>query len=140
MPTVGCESFPRMWDQPVHCIDSFTTQRIIPTYVGSTLTRAFDNVVFSNHSHVCGINPIDPEPVLPDVESFPRLWDQRRSAARLDVYARIIPTYVGSTRKAGAHGIYIANHSHVCGINGCKCFNRYKRVESFPRMWDQLFH
>ena len=91
------ESFPRMWDQlftrSCDCVDV----RIIPTYVGSTTAFRSADRDRSNHSHVCGIN-IKITSITPMLlESFPRMWDQRRRERMGAVICRIIPTYVGST-------------------------------------------
>ena len=136
-----CESFPRMWDQrsPYNLI--IYTQRIIPTYVGSTVYMILVAVLTLNHSHVCGINGAGSAPPRIAHESFPRMWDQlldRKASPDLD---RIIPTYVGSTAyyyyQCGAK----KNHSHVCGINATESETDTAEFESFPRMWDQrTFH
>ena len=93
------ESFPRMWDQPAaDDADSFA-DRIIPTYVGSTISSLATAVLISNHSHVCGINPSNASIVHFVIESFPRMWDQRGGFPSIKDMCRIIPTYVGSTYK-----------------------------------------
>ena len=116
------ESFPRMWDQQSSSMLFLVTSRIIPTYVGSTQNGPVECPLVSNHSHVCGINFYSRDIVLRGLESFPRMWDQRRlqpcSAAR----PRIIPTYVGSTRSCPAVLRNSSNHSHVCGINPTNSF------------------
>ena len=50
------ESFPRMWDQLIKRLKSMETDRIIPTYVGSTWNYMYIPAHAANHSHVCGIN------------------------------------------------------------------------------------
>ena len=50
-------------------------------------------------------------------ESFPRMWDQQELEAVSSSDDRIIPTYVGSTRRAA--------------------MKKQSGIESFPRMWDQ---
>ena len=52
--------------------------RIIPTYVGSTSESESRLLARSNHSHVCGINQFLHDIVTVPIESFPRMWDQRR--------------------------------------------------------------
>ena len=127
-----------MWDQlifrNIRCLDF----RIIPTYVGSTreIRRPDDDA--ANHSHVCGINYTRKTRMKVRFESFPRMWDQLRSAGCPAVPSRIIPTYVGSTLAAQPVAARPANHSHVCGINIYLLHNIYRFLESFPRMWDQL--
>ena len=127
-----------MWDQlifrNIRCLDF----RIIPTYVGSTSEGHPGISQRSNHSHVCGINAFDAINSLCTFESFPRMWDQLRSAGCPAVPSRIIPTYVGSTLAAQPVAARPANHSHVCGINIDLLHNIYRFLESFPRMWDQL--
>ena len=65
------------------------------------------------------------------------MWDQHELYGRALAVARIIPTYVGSTRLIGATTSLAPNHSHVCGINFKKIIDGCIFVESFPRMWDQ---
>ena len=132
------ESFPRMWDQ-LECVKTSLPEcRIIPTYVGSTVSFSIIARSSSNHSHVCGINQLTGNIYgVPD-ESFPRMWDQRRDADALSLWFRIIPTYVGSTRLRPSLPVPMPNHSHVCGINQNFNTTHGKINESFPRMWDQL--
>ena len=56
LAVVGCESFPRMWDQPRKDGAEPSPERIIPTYVGSTILDPARPPLIPNHSHVCGIN------------------------------------------------------------------------------------
>ena len=71
-------------------------------------------------------------------ESFPRLWDQPALSLSHLLKRRIIPTYVGSTKRHRFSVFCCSNHSHVCGINMIIDSVQGKIVESFPRMWDQL--
>ena len=112
------ESFPRMWDQPQAIVANPFLNRIIPTYVGSTLPRTVSGRLIPNHSHVCGIN------YLGDME--------------VPADKRIIPTYVGSTFRILSPFPFPSNHSHVCGINPIQPQFIEVKSESFPRMWDQL--
>ena len=126
-----------MWDQPLPRIGRVPANRIIPTYVGSTIIDSYNLGTYPNHSHVCGIN-LSPLPLLQFlIESFPRMWDQLVPQAVDLMPARIIPTYVGSTRRPRSSGASRSNHSHVCGINCKSVLTNYCRFESFPRMWDQ---
>ena len=85
-----------MWDQQKVIRDEFSVDRIIPTYVGSTVIQGIATSVSANHSHVCGINPTPPGGGGDDDESFPRMWDQQMPWCFFHVLQRIIPTYVGS--------------------------------------------
>ena len=114
------ESFPRMWDQPTFYADTQSLNRIIPTYVGSTIIYLPFKIRLTNHSHVCGINVARRSRQIASVESFPRMWDQRRLRLIAPFPYRIIPTYVGSTRIFSISLLERANHSHVCGINPYK--------------------
>ena len=131
------ESFPRMWVQPVKCLDRPLRHRIIPTYVGSTGRIPQHKRHVSNHSHVCGINLQASFNRLAICESFPRMWDQRVHNLSYEFAFRIIPTYVGSTWFMWRSCKNFANHSHVCGINHCAGLRQRYVFESFPRMWDQ---
>ena len=138
LPVVPIESFPRMWDQLFSPAVQISILRIIPTYVGSTLHDSFYISSPPNHSHVCGINLIDPFSPFRMAESFPRMWDQRFVRPGDVEGVRIIPTYVGSTKiRAMLLGL-AANHSHVCGINFLYTHSPQISDESFPRMGDQL--
>ena len=134
------ESFPRMWDQLGRFPRLKDISRIIPTYVGSTPGLIPLILQNSNHSHVCGINALFYRIRNYVAESFPRMWDQPPLPLQSAFRKRIIPTYVGSTHDHNDHGIFIANHSHVCGINAFSKFVILSPSESFPRMWDQLKH
>ena len=127
-----------MWDQPELPWAQFDRDRIIPTYVGSTRGRIHARDLCANHSHVCGINRHAPILTTLDYESFPRMWDQRVLRSCTSFVSRIIPTYVGSTRSAASSVASASNHSHVCGINWKLSKRHGQRIESFPRMWDQL--
>ena len=111
------ESFPRMWDQLIKRLKSMETDRIIPTYVGSTWNYMYIPAHAANHSHVCGINQTARSQLRVIRESFPRMWDQRYRVFAVSCSRRIIPTYVGSTQLNPQQLQTISNHSHVCGIN-----------------------
>ena len=111
------ESFPRMWDQLGKLLLAFRFERIIPTYVGSTLQTIPLSGGGTNHSHVCGINDEMDELDEGMIESFPRMWDQRNTGMISRICFRIIPTYVGSTINHFQCHAVPPNHSHVCGIN-----------------------
>ena len=79
--TINCESFPRMWDQPIRPEKNSVSGRIIPTYVGSTTRLSAWINDRANHSHVCGINCMSAALTLVVIESFPRMWDQPTPSA-----------------------------------------------------------
>ena len=133
------ESFPRMWDQRRRRSPKIKWDRIIPTYVGSTIAYMSRTSSQSNHSHVCGINVEGLSDLVRGGESFPRMWDQPNARLHRDGEERIIPTYVGSTDRTEYTRRAEANHSHVCGINFCDVKFWYGINESFPRMWDQPY-
>ena len=111
------ESFPRMWDQQITANANSISDRIIPTYVGSTSHSPFTICSAANHSHVCGINGLLYSEMRRRFESFPRMWDQPSETGPRILKPRIIPTYVGSTYNYERPADPSANHSHVCGIN-----------------------
>ena len=86
-----------MWDQLTLLDQEYTRARIIPTYVGSTGRKSSAVSEGANHSHVCGINSLIVPRHVPMAESFPRMWDQRKTLDNIPAQFRIIPTYVGST-------------------------------------------
>ena len=65
------------------------------------------------------------------------MWDQHVADYDYAKFARIIPTYVGSTDRGEGFVCCASNHSHVCGINLLKTSSCLGDAESFPRMWDQ---
>ena len=134
---VDNESFPRMWDQPEIILREESRNRIIPTYVGSTLPSSVFHRAPANHSHVCGINRFPFSALAFSFESFPRMWDQHPLPSLTLPYCRIIPTYVGSTDAIDYLENKLPNHSHVCGINATLTHPQAAPDESFPRMWDQ---
>ena len=75
----------------------YESQRIIPTYVGSTEIWDYLHIGTANHSHVCGINRVTVFNAREKCESFPRMWDQLNFIVINRSAIRIIPTYVGST-------------------------------------------
>ena len=127
-----------MWDQQLTRMLGPDSERIIPTYVGSTTTMCGKELRTSNHSHVCGINDFIMHGGDANDESFPRMWDQRLTNCESLLFSRIIPTYVGSTVQNSTVFPFCSNHSHVCGINGAFFALDGLNCESFPRMWDQL--
>ena len=152
------ESFPRMWDQLDLLLCRQSCERIIPTYVGSTMhtalpsetsiesfPRMWDQRKTKDEIHVrLRIIPTYVGSTLEHqtlanklIESFPRMWDQQFLLTHRAMHKRIIPTYVGSTVHRPACTRDRANHSHVCGINSSKVSGYCFVGESFPRMWDQ---
>ena len=73
----------------------------------------------SNHSHACGMNP-----QLPD---------------DTEVQLRIIPTPVGWTVRGTHPALESSNHSHACGMNSTAPIDYNQHIESFPRLWDELY-
>ena len=71
-----------MWDQPMETDLNTAIDRIIPTYVGSTVAARVLALGDPNHSHVCGINDAVFLFVCVNVESFPRMWDQPSGECR----------------------------------------------------------
>ena len=55
----------------------------------------------------------------------------------MQIWLRIVPTYVGSTQSITWASRRTTNHSHVCGINIAAGSPTSLWGESFPRMWDQ---
>ena len=53
------ESFPRLWDEPQVLRYGYWCTRIIPTPVGWTQGYWWNSSSTSNHSHACGMNPIN---------------------------------------------------------------------------------
>ena len=94
---LSSESFPRMWDQQQMNLSTFSENRIIPTHVGSTQCSHRLHLIFSNHSHACGINLSNADSNTSSSESFPRMWDQLQECSAPCCSGRIIPTHVGST-------------------------------------------
>ena len=88
-----------MWDQLGMLNDGEYIERIIPTYVGSTHRLRTSELNSPNHSHVCGINYLFSTECSYFLESFPRMWDQPLIYQVIRLIQRIIPTYVGSTRR-----------------------------------------
>ena len=76
VPLPSGESFPRMWDQRESEQEILAQLRIIPTYVGSTISYKTYLSGYPNHSHVCGINALFIGVPDSPIESFPRMWDQ----------------------------------------------------------------
>ena len=111
------ESFPRMWDQHHPGRQFPGGGRIIPTHVGSTGRNYGQRTGIANHSHACGINNRQRNSLFYGDESFPRMWDQRRSCCFWHSALRIIPTHVGSTHFRQSEAVNPPNHSHACGIN-----------------------
>ena len=128
-----------MWDQLEARLPLTARYRIIPTYVGSTAYHLQQLAQSPNHSHVCGINTKILNFDGVENESFPRMWDQLIIHLLTNIKVRIIPTYVGSTKSRLLSLIFLANHSHVCGINWKHRLILSVNRESFPRMWDQQF-
>ena len=64
-------------------------------------------------------------------------WAFTLQSSPMQIWSRIIPTYVGSTGARTSFGWELPNHSHVCGINAFTSASDKSFIESFPRMWDQ---
>ena len=126
-----------LWDQPLETDMAVRFLRIIPTYVGSTVSTFHKGAGHPNHSHAYGINAEMLMLSVSDSESFPRMWDQRACVLRFQAPCRIIPTHVGSTKHSRKSSMAASNHSHACGINGIHLSSTIVTSESFPRMWDQ---
>ena len=89
-------SSPRVWGQESPFKNDKMPLRIIPTRVGTSVARSFQQPVERDHPHACGDKPSIIPRTPPTIGSSPRVWGQDRAADVLCEISRIIPTRVGT--------------------------------------------
>ncbi len=90
-------SSPRVWGQAVNFVTVRTSERIIPTRVGTSLGQLSHIALYEDHPHACGDKLIDRFEDLSNLGSSPRVWGQVVLYVYLLLFHGIIPTRVGTS-------------------------------------------
>ena len=131
-------SSPRVWGAQLPGNETYETDRLIPTCVGSTARRCKSRTRVSAHPHVCGEHSVSVLLIAGDLGSSPRVWGAPcRSFCRFRL-ARLIPTCVGSTWASTSEIDFGPAHPHVCGEHMRPCKIMWRGTGSSPRVWGAL--
>ena len=94
----GLGSPPRMWVVQESPFRVVYTDRITPTYVGSTDFLFLKSHICQDHPHVCGQYMYQLASQVQKMGSPPRMWVVQINHYHLVKTKGITPTYVGSTQ------------------------------------------
>ena len=111
----GKGSSPRVWGQDLMTCQQKSTERIIPTRVG---TRRYVQPTTANpedHPHACGDKKYMSETGDERIGSSPRVWGQESYRYNVTSIHRIIPTRVGTSHSLFAVSHQRKDHPHACG-------------------------
>ena len=108
-------SSPRVWGQERNFKRLWVVVRIIPTRVGTRVSRYVETGRRGDHPHACGdkfiINQTDKSPQ----GSSPRVWGQEAHPILQGKRWRIIPTRVGTSKSRLSCIVAKKDHPHACG-------------------------
>ena len=126
-----------MWGQVCSASCKDMRSRIIPTRVGTRISRCASSKMVKDHPHACGDKKLS-HPCSSDAGgSSPRVWGQVARGEHQQVRYGIIPTRVG-TRCAGmSKGAKEKDHPHACGDKTQKMIEKKYCEGSSPRVWGQ---
>ena len=130
-------SSPRVWGQ-AHPIGYLrTSERIIPTRVGTRIHQRAYAALLQDHPHACGDKLIDCQILDYCVGSSPRVWGQAITTAAIATAARIIPTRVGTRMGGVIKQAGDRDHPHACGDKFSTPVSGILTLGSSPRVWGQ---
>ena len=89
-------SSPRVWGQETESGKITMLDRIIPTRVGTREVNVDESFTLEDHPHACGDKNYLVDGGDLETGSSPRVWGQDYSIVFFLLYARIIPTRVGT--------------------------------------------
>ena len=92
-------SSPRVWGQVDRHTCYLCCQRIIPTRVGTRLTKNGYLSDEFDHPHACGDKTVSAVPLLISILSSPRVWGQDTIQQISQRLLGIIPTRVGTSHR-----------------------------------------
>ena len=132
-------SSPRVWGQAELAKSANSTNRIIPTRVGTSLQVQQTLQGKRDHPHACGDKP----PVQGGRQqisgSSPRVWGQVRHFLLWSMKSGIIPTRVGTSLFTPKNTRLWKDHPHACGDKGVKNMKPMQYSGSSPRVWGQVY-
>ena len=127
-----------MWGQVDRHTCYLCCQRIIPTRVGTRLTKNGYLSDEFDHPHACGDKTVSAVPLLISILSSPRVWGQDTIQQISQRLLGIIPTRVGTSTHLRAKSLSAQDHPHACGDKQlATCFTTLT-LGSSPRVWGQV--
>ena len=108
-------SSPRVWGQGVACKAVITAVGIIPTRVGTSVSRLCWASAGKDHPHACGDKHCPKMRAEVARGSSPRVWGQVAGQLARVVSAGIIPTRVGTSCRHIVRVYAHRDHPHACG-------------------------
>ena len=104
-----------MWGQVITSQQTASEIRIIPTRVGTRLSKHTPKPLTRDHPHACGDKTTLTKQILFTGGSSPRVWGQGREDVKDCSYCGIIPTRVGTRLKMCVGARLTRDHPHACG-------------------------
>ncbi len=132
-------SSPRVWGQGVACKAVITAVGIIPTRVGTSVSRLCWASAGKDHPHACGDKHCPKMRAEVARGSSPRVWGQVAGQLARVVSAGIIPTRVGTRVFTHTNFFACKDHPHACGDKQYRLLPTMRFLGSSPRVWGQAF-
>ena len=126
-----------MWGQVDRHTCYLCCQRIIPTRVGTRLTKNGYLSDEFDHPHACGDKTVSAVPLLISILSSPRVWGQDFIWSITSTSTYIIPTRVGTRHYPANLSKTAGDHPHACGDKSSLSFLAKEEQGSSPRVWGQ---
>ena len=108
-------SSPRVWGQATTTYKVINDSGIIPTRVGTSNPKGIAFINNRDHPHACGDKLSVRMYSQYSPGSSPRVWGQDMTLHAWRIYARIIPTRVGTSTKFRCMDLSGWDHPHACG-------------------------
>ncbi len=131
-------SSPRVWGILPSLLQSYPSQRFIPTRVGNTQSVPTVPCESPVHPHACGEYAMLSARFSLISGSSPRVWGIRIHISLPLFPLRFIPTRVGNTRFLSVMARSKSVHPHACGEYGIQCDATDDEIGSSPRVWGIL--
>ena len=131
-------SSPRVWGQELICPHCKSSDRIIPTRMGTRkVSLQYVNTI-RDHPHAYGDKEFLGHIKLIDSGSSPRVWGQARQFCLSEQIKRIIPTRMGTRQAVPRTGFAFRDHPHAYGDKRSGEGYIQCTTGSSPRVWGQV--
>ena len=128
-----------MWGQALPQNAGRGRKGIIPTRVGTSVSRLCWASAGKDHPHACGDKHCPKMRAEVARGSSPRVWGQVAGQLARVVSAGIIPTRVGTRVFTHTNFFACKDHPHACGDKQYRLLPTMRFLGSSPRVWGQAF-
>ena len=131
----GSGSSPRIWGTASFCTPSLALIRFIPTHMGNGFESHPLRQSMTVHPHAYGERAGAVGIALHVYGSSPRIWGTAQSPAKVQEYARFIPTHMGNGPAVSVAPVCSLVHPHAYGERDQGGAAGDRGNGSSPRIW-----